>query len=137
MERGLLWLPLLAGFLGLAALGWWEYRKVQTYGAWAKNFQRSKYDLYAVLGWKDTQLTWGKPSPFGLRDLKTLDLKAVQAVWLVLDEQRLPQGERPRGSKPPRRIELEFQPQGIRIPFSQLDLAWMWWQALGHALERN
>ncbi|MCF2972397.1 hypothetical protein L1047_14470 [Synechococcus sp. Nb3U1] len=137
MERGLLWLPLLTGFFGLAALGWWEYRKVETYRTWAENFERSKYDLYTVLGWTDTWLTWGKPSPFGPRDLKTLNLKDVQAVWLLLDEQRLQQDQNPLQSKPPRQIELEFQPQGIRIPFSQLDLALVWWQALCHALEQD
>lgn len=137
MERGLLWLPLLTGFFGLAALGWWEYRKVETYRTWAEKFERSKYDLYTVLGWTDTWLTWGKPSPFGPRDLKTLNLKDVQAVWLLLDEQRLQQDQNPLQSKPPRQIELEFRPQGIRIPFSQLDLALVWWQALCHALEQD
>ncbi|MEN9224809.1 MAG: hypothetical protein Q6L60_04585 [Thermostichus sp. HHBFW_bins_43] len=137
MERGLLWLPLLTGFLGLAALGWWEYRKVETYRTWAKTFKRSKYDLYAVVGWTGSTLTWGKPSPFGPRDLKTLNLEDVQSVWLLLDEDRLDDwDEKSTQAQQPRHIELEFQPQGIRIPFTQLDLALVWWRALQHALQK-
>ncbi|MCF3606421.1 hypothetical protein L2E81_07160 [Planktothrix agardhii 1033] len=36
MERGLLWLPLLAIFIGLAWSGWNEYQKLEAYQAWAR-----------------------------------------------------------------------------------------------------
>jgi hypothetical protein len=91
MERGLIWLPLLAIFVGLAWAGWHEYQKVQAYGRWAKNFQRAKYDLYAVLGQADRQLTWGKPTPRGPIDLQTLCLDQIQSVKVSLKQQSLKQ----------------------------------------------
>ena len=50
MERGLLWLPLLAVFFWLAWSGWNEYQKVEAYRRWAADYDKAKYDLYAVLG---------------------------------------------------------------------------------------
>ncbi len=52
MTRGLIWLPLLAIFIGLAWAGWNEYQKLEAYRAWAEQFDRAKYDIYAVLGQK-------------------------------------------------------------------------------------
>lgn len=52
MERGLLWLPLLVLFFWLAWSGKKEYDKVQAYQAWAEQFDKSKYDIYSVLGKK-------------------------------------------------------------------------------------
>jgi hypothetical protein len=62
MERGLMWLPLLALFGWLAWAGWREFQKVEAYEAWAQDFDRHKYDIYAVLGQKDDRLVWGKPT---------------------------------------------------------------------------
>lgn len=59
MERGLLWLPLLAVFIWLAWQGWNEYQKVEAYQNWAKHFERAKYDIYAVLAQNGSNLTWG------------------------------------------------------------------------------
>lgn len=84
MERGLLWLPLLGIFIWLAWAGWNEYQKVEAYRAWAKKFQRAKYDIYAVLGEDGSQLVWGKPSRKGPVDLQTFSLKDVRSLQLLV-----------------------------------------------------
>ncbi len=63
MERGLIWLPLLGLFIWLAWQGRNEFQKVEAYQNWAKQFEKSKYDIYAVLGQNGNELTWGKPTP--------------------------------------------------------------------------
>ena len=87
MERGLLWLPLLAIFIGLAWTGWKEYQKVEAYQAWAAHFDRAKYDIYSVLGQKSDHITWGVPTPKGPIQLETIALPNVQAVQLWVDHQ--------------------------------------------------
>ena len=67
MERGLLWLPLLVAFFGLAWSGWNEYQKIEFYKQWAEKFERHKYDIYAVLGQQGDRLTWGQPTRKGLK----------------------------------------------------------------------
>ncbi|NMG58545.1 hypothetical protein E1H12_08395, partial [Geitlerinema sp. P-1104] len=59
MERGLIWLPLLVLFFGLAWAGWNEFRKVDAYQGWAKGFDRAKYDILSVLGQRGDRLVWG------------------------------------------------------------------------------
>jgi hypothetical protein len=49
----LLWFPLLAVFIGLAWAGWNEFQKLEVYKSWAAQFDRAKFDIYAVLGQKD------------------------------------------------------------------------------------
>jgi hypothetical protein len=88
MERGLLWLPLLAAFIWLAWSGWNEYQKVEAYRHWASQFERAKYDIYAVLGQKGSDLTWGKPTRQGPVELETFSLQDVQAIRLLVDQQR-------------------------------------------------
>lgn len=56
MEHGLLWLPLLAAFFWLAWQGSQEYQKIEAYRTWAEQFDKAKYDIYAVLGKKVTLL---------------------------------------------------------------------------------
>jgi hypothetical protein len=85
MERGLLWLPLLAAFIWLAGAGWNEYKKVEAYQSWAVNFERHKYDIYAVLGQKGDLLTWGIPTRSQPRDLQTISLSAVREIKLEVD----------------------------------------------------
>lgn len=130
MERGLLWLPLLALFIGLAWAGRNEYQKVEAYRLWADKFQRAKYDVYAVLGQAGTDLTWGKPTRKEPVDLKTFSLKEVQAIRLLVNGQAVDLEAPPsRGSA----ITLEFvlaSDQSIQVPFTQVSLAARWGQVL-------
>jgi hypothetical protein len=153
MERGLLWLPLLAVFIGLAWAGWNEYQKVEAYRQWASSFERAKYDLYAVVGQAERQLTWGKPSRKGPIDLQTLCLDDLQAVQLQIDnqlfgpeilseilgpevgEQSSPQAtleslEQSLARNSKISLELSLADRKVQIPFTELSLAVEWWRWL-------
>lgn len=131
MERGLLWLPLLVMFIGLTWSGWNEYQKLEAYKVWAEKFHKAKYDIYAVLGYSDNQITWGKPTRKGPVDLETFSLKDVQSIWLLVDNKSVELDSLPEKGKS---VELEFilqeKPDPIRIPFTEMSLAAQWCQYL-------
>jgi hypothetical protein len=85
MERGLMWLPLLGMFIWLAAAGWHEFKKVEAYQLWAKDFERHKYDIYAVLGQKGDTLVWGKPTRKQPTELQTVNLPEIAEIKLKID----------------------------------------------------
>ncbi|MFN6513713.1 MAG: hypothetical protein RMY29_004310 [Nostoc sp. CreGUA01] len=135
MERGLLWLPLLAMFFWLAWQGSKEYQKVEAYRVWAEQFERAKYDIYSVLGQKGNSITWGKPTPQGPIKLETFSLVSVQKISLLVD------GKSVNVENPPdkgRSIELEFvfseSADSVRVPFTEIPLAAQWAKYLDLAL---
>ncbi|MBH8565512.1 hypothetical protein I8748_25615 [Nostoc sp. CENA67] len=136
MERGLLWLPLLAMFFWLAWQGSKEYQKVEAYRAWAEQFERAKYDIYAVLGQKGNNITWGKPTPKGPIKLETFSLVDVQEVRLLIDGKSI---ELERLPEKGRTIELEFLfskgANSVRVPFTEIPLAAEWGKYLQGALQ--
>jgi hypothetical protein len=143
MIRGLLWLPLLAMFCWLAWAGWNEYRKLEAYKVWAQQFDHAKYDIYAVLGQKDSSLTWGKPSRRGPIDLHTVSLQQVESIGLRLDDQLITDiANWDASSNKSKRVALEFQIKQaapVLIPFTDAALAAKWgnhlqqdWQAWRH-----
>ena len=127
MERGLLWLPLLALFIWLAWAGWYEYQKVEAYRTWASQFDRAKYDIYAVLGQKGDNLTWGKPTRSGPVNLETFSLKDVQSIRLLVNEKPVDLDQPPLSG---RGVVLEFllpnSANSVRIPFTEIALAAKW-----------
>ncbi|NES22679.1 MAG: hypothetical protein F6K41_28105 [Symploca sp. SIO3E6] len=127
MERGLLWLPLLAIFFWLAWSGWNEYQKLEAYKSWAEQFERAKYDIYAVLGQKNSHLTWGKPTRKGPIDLATFSLKEVQSLHLLVNNQVVSLETPPERG---RNIALEFilpaPTASVKVPFTQISLAVEW-----------
>ncbi|MEX0270031.1 hypothetical protein AB3R30_12875 [Leptolyngbyaceae cyanobacterium UHCC 1019] len=135
MERGLFWLSLLAVFCGLAWAGWKEYQKVEAYRLWAEQFERAKYDLYAVIGQQGDELTWGTPTSQGIVDTKTFSLKQVQSIQLLVNGKVADWNNPP----PKGRAELEFSytngAESIRIPFTEPPLAAQWGQFLQKRLE--
>jgi hypothetical protein len=137
MERGLLWLPLLVIFTWLAWQGRNEFQKVQAYENWAKQFERSKYDIYAVLAQEGSDLTWGKPTPKGIIDLKTFSLKNVRSLDLVVDEKVFSLETPPNKG---RAIALEFifaDDATVRVPFTQVPLAVDWCKYLQQELQKQ
>jgi hypothetical protein len=136
MERGLLWLPLLAAFFWLFWQGSKEYQKVEAYRIWAEEFERAKYDIYAVLGQKDNNITWGKPTTKGPIQLETFSLLDVQEIRLLVDGKIVEIDNLPQKG---RSIELEFQllePTNIvRVPFTEVPLAAEWGRYLQGALQ--
>lgn len=131
MERGLLWLPLLVVFIGLAWSGWNEYQKLEAYQAWATNFDKAKYDIYAVLGLKETDLTWGKPTRKGPINLETFSLKQVESLGLLVENQAVDPNIPPEKGKA---IALEFRftdtAKIVQIPFTEISLAVRWYKYL-------
>jgi hypothetical protein len=148
MERGLLWLPLLALFIGLARAGWNEFQKVESYRAWGKDFRYAKYDIYSVLGLGKDALMIGKPSPKGPVALQRVSLGQIQAVALRLDGALVAwddalallenEGGRKGGPQPKAiAIELDLGGDTLQIPFTQLDLAVDWTQRLKQELAQG
>ncbi|WP_013322097.1 hypothetical protein [Gloeothece verrucosa] len=130
MERGLLWLPLLGVFFWLAWNGWNEYQKVESYRLWAEQFDNAKYDIYSVIGYKDKQITWGKPTRQGPVNVQTFSLTDIQAIRLLVNDQPVEGGTLPsKGS-----ATLEFVSgngdTSIIIPFTEIPLAAKWAQFL-------
>ncbi|MBD2308891.1 hypothetical protein H6G17_25830 [Chroococcidiopsis sp. FACHB-1243] len=127
MERGLIWLPLLGLFIWLTWQGRNEFQKVEAYQNWAKQFEKSKYDLYAVLGQNGNELTWGKPTRTGPIDLKTFSLDRVQEIHLLVEEKPVALETPPTKGKA---IALEFVMRDshdtVRIPFTEIPIAVEW-----------
>jgi hypothetical protein len=127
MERGLLWLPLLVLFFGLAWAGWNEYQKVQGYSAWAKQYEKSKYDVLAALGYRKGEISWGKPIRKGLEDRQVMSIAALKGVQLRIDGTIADLEMLPDSGKI---IALELLPTDgngvIQIPFVGIDLAAEW-----------
>lgn len=136
MERGLFWLPLLLIFSWLAWLGSNEYQKVEAYRTWATQFERAKYDIYAVLGQSGDNLTWGKPTRKGPSDLTTFSLKQVESLDLRVDDQQVDLDALPDKG---RTVALEFHyfdsDSSLLIPFTEILLAASWVKHLQKCLQ--
>ncbi|MGF1542250.1 MAG: hypothetical protein ACFCU5_17700 [Pleurocapsa sp.] len=129
MERGLLWLPLLLVFIGLAWSGWNEYQKLEAYKSWAEKFENAKYDIYAVLGKQDDQLTWGKPTRKGMVNLETFSLNNVKAINLSVSDRLVDLDNLPTKGKPALEFVLDSD-NSIKIPFTDITLAAKWYRYL-------
>ncbi|MBD2295509.1 hypothetical protein H6G06_19045 [Anabaena sphaerica FACHB-251] len=136
MERGLLWLPLLVAFFWLAWQGSKEYQKLEAYRTWAEQFERAKYDIYAVIGQKGNDITWGKPTPQGPIKLETFSLLDVQEIHFLVNDKKVDIENPPqKGSV----IELEFifseSSKSVRVPFTEIPLAAEWGKFLQRFLQ--
>jgi hypothetical protein len=136
MERGLLWLPLLAAFSWLAWAGWNEYQKLEAYQRWASQFDRYKYDIYAVLGQKGDRLTWGKPTRTVPANLQTASLSEVQQLRLNIDGHKFAVEDLNLPSKGKSiSIDLLLQTGStLNIPFTDIAIAANWYRYLSEQL---
>jgi hypothetical protein len=127
MERGLMWLPLLGIFIWLARAGANEYQKIEAYRLWAVGFDRCKYDIYAVLGLKDREITWGKPTKKEPKDIEIFSLDRVKQIQLIIDNKSIDLDNVPVSGK---KINLQFQfvdrDDPIDIPFTEISMAAEW-----------
>ncbi|GFE71644.1 hypothetical protein [Chroococcus sp. FPU101] len=126
MERGLLWLPLLAIFFGLAWSGWNEYQKVEGYRLWAQEFENAKYDVLSVLGVQAQQITFGTPRRQGLIERQTFSLDDIAEIRLLVNAQSVDLANLPNKGK----AFIEFlgkdQATSYRVPFTNIELAAKW-----------
>lgn len=126
MERGLFWLPLLALFIGLAWAGWNEYQKLEAYNRWAEGFDKAKYDIYAVLGQKGKEITWGKPTRQEPVEVQQFSLQDVTGMRLLVNEVVTDWENPPSKGSAMLEFELEGDRASIRIPFTDPTLAAKW-----------
>ena len=125
MVRGLMWLPLLAIFIGLAWAGWNEYRKLEAYKVWAQPFERAKYDIYAALGQQGDVLTWGIPSRQGVLEASSLNLTEVKKAVMEVNAKPANPADLPSKG----RFSLGFtlaDGRHLRIPFVDGEMAAQW-----------
>lgn len=125
--RGLLWLPLLAVFVGLARAGWVEYQNVEAYRRWAEPLDRAKYDVRSLLGQAGATVIWAKPARPEPTEIDRFELSQVQAIALLADGRPVATDNPSRG-----RAEIEFDlgDRQLRVPFTDLNLAARWTDAL-------
>lgn len=135
MERGLLWLPLLAVFVWLAWAGWNEYQKLEAYKSWAKSFERSKYDVFAALGQTGSRLTWGKPTRKGPVDLDELSLETVSTLSLQADGRPVDPTQPFARSRRSSILLMLKDGHSKEIPFTDLEIAIQWFNYLCQAVQ--
>ena len=126
MERGLLWLPLLVAFIWLAWSGWNEYQKLEAYKIWAADFDNAKFDIYAVMGRKDSQVIWGKPTRQGTQDEVSFSLDEVEEINLLVDNELVDLDNLPGKGKPVLEFTFKDSNKNIKIPFTDIPLAAKW-----------
>jgi hypothetical protein len=129
MVRGLMWLPLLAVFIGLAWAGWNEYRKLEAYKVWAQSFERAKYDIYAALGQQGDILTWGVPTRQGVLEASSLDLTEVERAVVEVNAKPVDPHDLPSKG----RFSLGFTLKDGRyltVPFVDGEMAAQWYAFL-------
>jgi hypothetical protein len=126
MSHGLMWFPLLGIFIWLAKAGYDEYHKLEAYKLWAAGFDRAKYDIYAVMGMKEREISWGKPTKAQPKDLQTFSLDRVDAIQLVVDNLPVDLAVLPsKGKKINVRFKLKDR-EPIDVPFTEVPLAAEW-----------
>jgi hypothetical protein len=124
MERGLFWSVLLIIFVWLTWNGWNEYKKIEAYEKWARDFDQAKYDIYAVLGQKGKQLTWGKPTRQGPINLETFSLENAISIHLLVNDRPVNLENLPDKGNPT--LAFTLSEKVIQVPFTQIDLAVKW-----------
>ena len=141
MERGLLWLTLLVVFFWLAWAGWNEYQKIESYKRWAEQFERHKYDIYAVLGQKGDRLTWGTPTRKEPKDIQTVTFSDIERIRFRIDNKFFDQKDAQKDAELPskaQKISLELVLKTGEMPsirFTDVDIAASWYRFLGDRLE--
>ncbi len=133
MEKGLMWLPLLAFFSWLTWNGWNEYQKVEAYNLWSKDFDTAKYDIYSVIGLKNKQVTWGQPKRTIPDNLPSFLLSDVKSVMLLINNNVADLSDLPRKGKASIQfVFIKSDEQIVTIPFTDISLAAKWAEHLNN-----
>jgi hypothetical protein len=147
MERGLLWLPLLILFIWLAWAGWNEYQKIEAYRRWSKDFERHKYDIYAILGQVGDRLVWCKPARQQPIEQGSISLGDLQQIRIGINDRtfsdltNLP--ETIASIKRIKTVALELIPSTTNtqtlytIPFTDVAIALDWFLYLSKQLDER
>ncbi len=140
-----MWLPLLGIFIWLARAGANEYQKLEAYKRWAVGFDRCKYDIYAVMGLKDREISWGQPHKQEVKNIQAFSLDRVKQVQLVVDNKPIDLAEYAddldnlpvSGSRPNLRFEFTDNSEAVDIPFTEIPMASEWANFLRNTIEHK
>lgn len=136
MENGFQWLPVLVFSGWLAWTGWNEYGKRISYRRWSRKFDKTKYDVYAVLGKCGEDLTWGKPTPTGTVEMKTFSLRNVKAIRLTVDDRAIDLEKLPTKGFALIEFLIPEPKTVIKVPFANVKEAAEWTKYLQEELQK-
>ncbi len=128
MIHGLLWLPLLAAFVLLTALGWLERRRQNLFRSWAKDAEISKLDDAGAARLKDGTLTWSCFEAGRFQEKGSFEVKQLELIELMA----LTSGEAPLTEESQGRCRLRLVGTGqeMDVPFADAERARLWMNQL-------
>jgi hypothetical protein len=128
MTEGLLWLPLLALFVLVAALGWMERRRQNLFRQWAAGAELAKLDDCGAARLLDGELSWSRFEAGTFKPLGSFPVKNLELVELLA----LGSGEAPLTEESQGACRLRLVGGGDQqdLPFSDAGRARRWMDEL-------
>ena len=128
MIHGLLWLPLLAAFVLLVALGWIERRRQQLFRDWASGAELSKLDGCGAARLINGELSWTRFVAGSFEPVGSFSIKGLEMVELLsLSSGEAPLTEESVGAC---RLRLVGGGQQEDLPFADARRARTWMDEL-------
>jgi hypothetical protein len=128
MIHGLLWLPLLAAFVLLVALGWIERRRQQLFRDWASGAELSKLDGCGAARLINGELSWTRFVAGSFEPVGSFSIKGLEMVELLsLSSGEAPLTEESEGAC---RLRLVGGGQQDDLPFADARRARTWMDEL-------
>jgi hypothetical protein len=132
MIHGLLWLPLLAAFVLLVALGWIERRRQQLFRDWASGAELAKLDGCGAARLIEGELSWSKFVAGSFQPVGSFSVKRLEMVELLsLSSGEAPLTEESEGAC---RLRLVGGGQQEELPFADARQARTW---MGELMARS
>jgi hypothetical protein len=132
MIHGLLWLPLLAVFVLLVALGWIERRRQQLFRDWASGAELAKLDGCGAARLIEGELSWSKFVAGSFQPVGSFSVKRLEMVELLsLSSGEAPLTEESEGAC---RLRLVGGGQQEELPFADARQARSW---MGELMARS
>ena len=128
MIHGLLWLPLLAAFVLLVALGWIERRRQQLFRDWASGAELAKLDGCGAARLINGELSWTRFVAGSFEPVGSFSIKGLEMVELLsLSSGEAPLTEESEGAC---RLRLVGGGQQEDLPFADARRARTWMDEL-------
>ena len=128
MIHGLLWLPLLAAFVLLVALGWIERRRQQLFRDWASGAELAKLDCCGAARLINGELSWTRFVAGSFEPVGAFSIKGLEMVELLsLSSGEAPLTEESEGAC---RLRLVGGGQQEDLPFADARRARTWMDEL-------
>lgn len=94
-----------------------------------KQFDKSKYDIYSVLGKKGDLITIGIPTNQGIKEQKTFSLQNLSQLNLLIKNQVVDVDNLPEKGEATLQFSLK-ENQTIDVPFTDINIASQWFKYL-------